>query len=322
MLYIGKRFIINKELFWHDYTRRWYENILEHKRFGGIMKRKTKNDRYDFLKDIRLEENDIYTVLINDLGVDYHNLSESVKNKLYYSMKENRPDPERRKIALQSYMKYPFWNEQYTIKDGFIWYEVNKTLMKITADLLSSSKIADLIEEKYQNDIKDGEEKIIAAYRRCVFTIGNCCPVLKNKSEGRRAEDDQIINKLEKQITDKVEQSIEMISKDEKKIKNLNCRKGINIFILWSDCEKIEKEQIINKLYLNDYYDNGKLIYAWEKVSEALKSDENDKKSREYVFEYLKKISILIIKRGYRISNIGKDMPEQDIKNLCKWLDN
>lgn len=198
-----------------------------------------KNIIDDVLMDIRRENDDV--IEFWDKQPCYDDMKPIDKVELYHRLSYERPDAERRQIALQSYLQYPFIktkNQQYTCKDGYLYY-IDK--IKITADLLTGSKevishAKYLARQASEQEIKELEQGL-DAFCRVVYTIGNCCPTMKNKG-GRKGK----IGGLETcwyKLNNYVDvcneyESITELFKGPSET-NLQSRKADNMFVVFSE---------------------------------------------------------------------------------------
>ena len=138
----------------------------------------------DVLEDIRREENDV--IEFGDKLPCYAKMKPRDKVELYHRLFSNRPDAERREKALKSYFEYPFINDnrdKYKCEYDFIYFNGE---IKITADLLTGAKeIIYRADEMKSECINEQEIKkmdyALDAFCTVIYTIGNCCPVMKNK---------------------------------------------------------------------------------------------------------------------------------------------
>lgn len=224
------------------------------------------------------------------------------KVDLYHRLALNRPDAERREMALRSYLEYPFvkCNKKYSIRNDFLFYD-NK--IKITADLLTGSdEIIDCV-EKIKLNCSEGErqslEKALDSFCSVVYTIGNCCPVRKNKG-GRKGDVGGIETcwyKLGKYLEkDSRYPSITSLLNTDS-MSDLNKRTADNMFAVFP--QELSGQDIIRELLLKDYYNKDFSLIEIKKPNEI-----------KNVFEYIEFLNLctkLIVQRGIRISLRYKD---------------
>lgn len=239
----------------------------------------------------------------------------------------NKVDAERWEIAIESYNKYYPCFKGYSFKKDYLSYtslETDaspKTEIVITADILTGPKEIIECAEKIPNKEHTKEEKKAlknALKRFCsvAYTVGNCCPVMKNK--GGSGGVDTCWYKLQHCLNSGTNKSIDSIidvykkannGKDKKRnINNLKTREvcdfesdkqdeaktGYKIPMFGMFHEALTGEEIISNLMLYDYFDENKLRIK-EKPQE--KADEGIDKYTEF----LDLLTTLIIKRGIRI---------------------
>ena len=113
---------------------------------------------------------------------------------LYHKKSKSTLDAERWTYALESYEIYPFLcNEKYKVdkKDSLIYYSCSgpcKCRIKITADVLTGPE--EIIECAKGHGL--GESDALRMFCEVAYTVGNCCPVMKNKG-GRRGKKVELI---------------------------------------------------------------------------------------------------------------------------------
>ena len=244
------------------------------------------------LMDIRRESDDI--IEFWDKQPCYVDMKPVDKVELYHRLSCERPDAERRQMALQSYLQYPFMkSNQYTCENDYLYYGK----IKITADLLTGSKeiishAEDLVKQASEQEIKELEQAL-DAFCSVVYTAGNCCPTMKNKG-GRKGNVGGLETcwyKLKKYIDTSAEyKGISELFIGDLAI-NLQSRKADNMFAVFS--EKMIGKDIVTNLLLRDYYDaNFSLI-------EIGNPNEIDDISK-YI-DFLVLCTKLIVQRGVRI---------------------
>ena len=202
--------------------------------------------------------------------------------------KHKKPDAERWSIALDSYKRYPcFCGDEYVITSNYLRYE-NK--INITADVLTGpSEIISPVKDMLSNN--KSLKEALDEFCRVAYTIGNVCPVMNNGYDG----DDTCWHKLKTFI----EHGKEYTGiTDAGWAQNVSKRKYKDIFAVFP--EELTGEKIVDRLMLNDYYDDDKLIIN--------KTPQNyyDLGVDEYI-RFLRRVTTLIIKRGIRIYNALPD---------------
>lgn len=252
------------------------------------------------MSDINLEE--LAEFVFKDIRQDkrYKNLEKKYKDikdpiDLYHKKSKSTLDAERWDYALDSYQNYPFLcNEEYEVnkKDSLIYYKCSGSCncrIKITADMLTGPE--EIIECAKKHEL--GKSDSLRKFCEVAYTVGNCCPVMKNKG-GRRGEKggvDTCWYKLEHFLdVHKEYPAIEEAFCSHGVINDLNARDANNMFAMFSD--KVKGEEIIKRLMLEDYYNNGSLNKELGVPSE-IREDKYE--------EFLILITTLIIKRGIRI---------------------
>lgn len=134
---------------------------------------------------------------VNWLSENINPLTNINDNKFYE--KSITKECERSITALDSYMLYEFNKKNmYKIDKSYDCLIYNNKI-RITADLLTNSKLIKKMSEKF--GLQNKPE--IKAFDKVKYTIGNCCPVWKNPSSGPREFNDTIWYKLNKHIVEK-----------------------------------------------------------------------------------------------------------------------
>lgn len=152
------------------------------------------------------------------------------------------------------------------------------------------------------------EQKIINAFLKVSYTIGNFCPIWKNGGSGGRGKkksrgNDNIWYKLDK---GGFEKKIGIESREDP-YNNLQKRKVEDLFqILPSD-----REEVLKELFFIDYYEDESL--RWKKGYFIPQMD------KETFVEFVKLTTELIVYRGYRIVNKAKE-EELDYDDLNTLL--
>lgn len=215
------------------------------------------------------------------------------------------PDAERWSYALDSYERYECFSDRncYELdRENHILYCKHscsdKPYIKITADLLTGPKeiidCADRLDSMKQND---DLQTALKKFCSVAYTVGNCCPAMFNplpKAIGIKADTCWL----------KLQRFINPGKEDYKKIQeykwndNLRYRgKGLNtkdnMFGLFS--EQLSGKKIIERLMLNDYYDDDYNLII-QKTPQEYADDGVD----TYI-SFMKLVTALIIKRGIRI---------------------
>lgn len=209
-------------------------------------------------------------------------------------------DAERWSDAIESYKKYKCFNSvNYEFKEdeGLIYYKVDENnKIKITADILTNVGAIEKIVNMIKGHLTDEDYKILQAFYRVSYTIGNCCPVWKNPSSGREEFNDTIWYKLNKYIVEKRKQKSNPIKlRDRIKNKDFNKireRYSEEIFSIFNS--DISWEELISNLYLQDYFN-----YDWNLLDEKFIFVKNIEE-KDFL-EFVKIITVLIVQRSYRI---------------------
>ena len=209
-----------------------------------------------------------------------------------------KPDAERWKIALESYMYYPCFRSdkskeesiktEYQIESGCIICKEDNFSVRITADTLTGP--SEIIDPARELGLLDHEA--IKEFCSVAYTIGNVCPVMKNPGGGS----DTCWGKLGKYH----DTSKHIIFDGTKKYKgwdnDINNRTPDNMFAVFP--ENLSGRKIVDKLMLNDYYDEDyNLILTHEPQYYAVPGKE------EIFINFVRLVTSLIIKRGIRIYN-------------------
>ncbi len=308
------------------------------------------------LRDIRIlddeQETPKYQLVVSNAikgAMTYFNPVKTVKLYQFFMeelVEGNKVDAERWKIAIESYKYYPCF-EGYSFKNDCLSYtslETDaspKTEIVITADILTGPKEIIECAEKIPNKGHTKEEKkalMNALKRFCsvAYTVGNCCPVMKNK--GGSGGVDTCWYKLQHCLNSGTNKSIDSIidvykkannGKDKKRnINNLKTREvcdfesdkqdeaktGYEIPMFGMFHEALTGKKIISNLMLYDYFDKNELRIK-EKPQE--KADEGIDKYTEF----LDLLTTLIIKRGIRICYRNDFRGIRKIKENESFLD-
>jgi hypothetical protein len=238
------------------------------------------------LMDVRREEDDVISFL--DSRSKYDNMTPKEKIDLYRRLQTNRPDAERRQRAMESYLNYPAIKDKYSVRGDFLCY--NESIL-ITADLLTGTK--GIISRA--NKFKEEESKVLRAFYTVAYTIGNCCPVMKNKGgrTGKAGGGDTCWYKLSKFIdVNQTYSSITNLPEQEKK--DLRSRGADNMFMIFDkDMTGIE---LVENLLFQDYYgkSNGTITLIENRNLNKIET------SKDYL-EYIEMCTKLIVQRGMRI---------------------
>lgn len=209
------------------------------------------------------------------MGVDYKHI---------------KPDAERWSIALDSYKRYPCFidRDEYSIEDGYLHYVHKGFKINVTADVLTGP--SEIIKPAEALGLENHEA--LKEFCSVAYTIGNVCPVMNNGYDG----DDTCWHKLKAFIErGKKYTGIE----DAGWIQDVSSREYKDIFAVFP--EELTGEKIVDRLMLNDYYDDDdKLIIN--------KTPQNyyDLGVDEYI-KFIRLVTTLIIKRGIRIYNALPD---------------
>ena len=282
-----------------------YEFIIQ----GVLMNIKKIID--DVLMDIRREDDDVIEFL--DKQPCYDDMKPIDKVELYHLLSYERPDAERRHMALQSYLQYPFIkakDQQYRCENDYLYY---RDQIKITADLLTGSKEiishAEYLKSRQspEQEIKELEQ-VLEAFCRVVYTIGNCCPVMKNKGgrKGKVGGLETCWYKLNNyvDINNKYESITELFTGELKT--NLQLRKADNMFVVFS--EKMIGKDIVINLLLRDFYDTNFSLIETRNPNEI-----------NTISEYIDLLILctkLIVQRGLRIC-LGHTQERFDNEQKC-----
>ena len=241
-----------------------------------------------------------------DLSREGMNTSTEVDNILYKITEEN---PERSKVALDSYMRYEFIKKNK--------YEIDKTKncliyankIRITADLLTNTAITGDLEKNKELVLQDEKSlNAIKAYKEVANTIGNCCPTWNNPASGPGVKNDNIWYKLNKHIIEQSESEspIPLLDRNADGMRLNNRGEASQMFSIF-DSKKAWKK-LIEDLYLQDYFD-----YDWNLRCGSRMNIEN--------LDDILEITILIVQRGYRIRTgyKGNVLREKDkaVINQC-----
>ena len=257
------------------------------------------------LRDLR--ENVLFNILKNKKTWD-KNLEK--RREIYINHKKiMKHDAERWPDAIESYKKYKCFNSiNYEFKEdeGLIYYKVDENnKIKITADILTNvgaieKMVFRVIGSLTFEDLTDEDYKILQAFYRVSYTIGNCCPVWKNPSNG--IDKDIVWNKLSLSgLYDENEKIREKYNGiDERDFtNNLNERANKDFFIIFPKKDLKPISNIVTKLYFQDYFN-----YDWQLISPVrniiFKKGEY-LSYRKNVFDFIKITTVLIVQRSYRI---------------------
>ncbi len=260
------------------------EYVFRDIRFGNEYPEFANND--DF---VQLKELDPITSVKK-----YHEL---VVSKKY----NDKPDAERWQSAIESYLGYSCLKGKVKIEQrdkNRFFLNFKGDSVSITADLLTGP--ADIIEnaETLIKDYPDRAADINSALISfcCVaYTVGNCCPTMKNP----RAGGDTCWYKLEHNHKIGESDNLSRILKQEW-YKDPNKRVATNMFVIFPE-KDISGREIVNRLMLNDYYDDD-----YNLIITATPTEYAAKGVDEYI-RFLRLVTTLIIKRGIRIYNALPD---------------
>ncbi len=221
------------------------------------------------------------------MGVDYKHI---------------KPDAERWSVALDSYKRYPcFCGNKYVITSNYLRYD-NK--INITADVLTGpSEIISPVENLLSKEKKLKEA--LDEFCRVAYTIGNVCPVMKNGYDG----DDTCWHKLKVFI--EPGKKYTGIT-DAGWAQNVSKRKYKDIFAVFP--EKLNGEELVERLMLKDYYDDD-----YKSISNATPAQFASKGVDEYI-KFLRLVTTLIVKRGIRIYYKNKLPEDLDLNETAKNL--
>lgn len=250
------------------------------------------NEYPDFANDddfVQLKELDPITSV-----KEYHKLVVSKKYK-------DKPDAERWQIAIDSYREYKCLKDKVVIekrdKNRFFLNFKGDTV-SITADLLTGPtniiENADTLINDYPDRAADINSALLS-FCSVVYTVGNCCPTMKNPRAGGDSCWYKLKNNHKTGEHDKLSRILE-----QGWDKNAEIRGATNMFAIFPE-EDLSGREIVDRLMLNDYYDDDyKLILNATPAKIASKSVD------EYI-RFLRLVTTLIIKRGIRIYNALPD---------------
>jgi hypothetical protein len=200
-------------------------------------------------------------------------------------------------------------------------YTSRGTEIDITADILTGPKeiieCAEKIPDKrHTPDEKKALRNALKRFCSVAYTVGNCCPVMKNK--GGSGGVDTCWYKLQHCLNSGTNKSIDSIidvyeeankgKVKKREINNLKTRevcdfefgkqdeakKGYEIPMFGMFSEALNGKKIISNLMLYDYYENNKL-----RINETPQEKANE--GIDKYTEFLDLLTTLIIKRGIRI---------------------
>jgi hypothetical protein len=161
------------------------------------------------------------------------------------------------------------------------------TDVKLAADILTGETAIMRLEDKFKKELKDNDKKILKAFYRVSYTIGNFCMIWKNPS-GNPIGIDHVWRKIRKGLVDDNKELI--VNSLENRSLPTGRKKEEMLFVIFKDKESANN--IIDKLYFKDYF-------GYEcKANYGNLMEINDK---DEFIKVVKDITILIIQRGYRI---------------------
>lgn len=200
--------------------------------------------------------------------------------------------------SLESYGKY--LKQEYKLKGRDYYFDD----IRLTADLLTNQKpILKRAEELMLSD-----HPYVCAFRRVVYTIGNCCPTWINPATGRGFNNDTIWYKVKRDIMDieKINTIYEQKAGRELSfVNNLNNRKmDKQMFSIFSDSPS--KQELIERLLLEDFFEQQNPIFE-----SSIPLKEKD------FINYTMENTRMILKRGVRINNSGK-LDEKKLEMMYK----
>ena len=131
-----------------------------------------------------------------------------------------------------------------------------------------------------------------------VYTVGNCCPVMKNPRSGG----DTCWYKLENNHKCGESDKLSRILKQDWD-KNPNPRSAENMFAIFP--EEVPGRDIIDRLMLNDYYDDDYNLIIKKTPQEYANL------GIDAYINFLRLVTTLIIKRGIRLYNVLPDDMKQ-----------
>ena len=218
-------------------------------------------------------------------------------------------DAEKWGYALASYRNYPcfYKNPKYVFKDSDnMFYEYLKEeevrQIKISADTLTGPIglmfYADkLIEDKSVNEVKKDElRSTLRDFCSVAYTIGNFCPVMKNKG-GRPNKEGAVVsdscwNKLNRFHNTKKNHIFQnFIDYDWKDNESKRCAN--NMFAVFP--VNLSGRVIVDELMLNDYYDDDYNLIIKKTPQEYANL------GVDAYIDFLRLVTSIIIKRGIRI---------------------
>lgn len=274
------------------------------------------------LKDVREDEIFEYLTLKEKDG--WENNPEERLDLYLREKKRMGRDAERWPKTLDSYQEYQCFSfaekptpGKYFVVDKYDKYDKSYVRyckdsgaeVKLSADLLTNEgQIREAVKKAVCKD-KDGlfekNVKVLEAFYRVAYTIGNFCLTWKNPGGPKGsdicwrklAQNDEFAKK-------KLEEGKSLnINEREDIASNLSKRKFEDLFMI---LPLENPREVIKQLYLQDYYnDEWELRWSTQNV--------NDLKP-EKLLEFIKDITILIVQRSYRIicNCTDKKLTEED----------
>ena len=225
------------------------------------------------------------------------------KIDIFQKKPKSIPDVERLKVAFESYKKYKFFSKLEKIKKRPDHnYFFNYKGVWITADLLTGPSRILAQAKKLIDDNQSRKEEIDSAldlFCSVVYTIGNCCPTMKNPHSSINPEikknkdwDDSCWWKLNYCLKLNARYTgIENEGWDD----NFNKRDSEKMFAVFPD--NLTGKEIVDRLMLNDYYEGKRLVVS--PIAQG-KNEDNEEYINRFI-DLMKAYTFLIVKRGIRI---------------------
>jgi len=225
----------------------------------------------------------------------------SVKEYHKLVVRNYKPDAERWQIALKSYLNYPCLKDKVEIEkrdNNRFFLNFKGDSVSITADLLTGPtniiEHAETLIKCYPDRAADIYGALLS-FCSVAYTVGNCCPTMKNP----RAGGDTCWYKLENNHKTGESDNLSRVLKQEW-YKDPNKRVATNMFVIFPE-KDISGREIVNRLMLNDYYDDNYNLIINKTPQEYVA------KGVDKYIDFLRLVTTLIIKRGIRIYNALPD---------------
>lgn len=278
-------------------------------------------DIKEIIKDVR---EDIIFASLTPEAIDKWKKSPKERHDLYKREKDSSIDAERYPSTIESYKNYGcflFMEEEkatsgkyFVGKDHYVYYckedGDKEKAVKLSADLLTNEEQIKEAVRKYKDELSDKDEKVLEAFYRVAYTIGNFCLTWMNPGGARGSDicwrklannDEFAKKKLEKGESLKIDERENIES-------TLNERKFEGLFMI---LPLENSKEVIKRLYFQDFYDyNWKLRCSTQNV--------NNIEEKEELMKFIKELTILIVQRSYRIiyHRTGNRLTTQDQTNI------